>query len=142
MQVHKKRFPHRELPVPTWFDPGAAANWTYRPDAQRLMRAAADHRRAHGIRASAADRQNLHLLLIDVQKDFCFPEGTLFVGGRSGTGAIDDSRRLAEFIYRNLGSLTNITTTMDPLCPSDLFSRVLGRSTRGSADSPPRDPNR
>src|SRR5690606_7128882 len=47
------------------------------------------------------------------QKDFCFPEGSLYVAGRSGTGAIDDNRRLAEFVYRNLGAITDITTTMD-----------------------------
>jgi len=121
MQVHTSKTPHRELPLPTWFDPSRAGDWNYRPDAARLLTAAADHRRAHGVRASAADRLNLHLLLIDVQKDFCFPEGTLFVGGRSGTGAIDDSRRLAEFIYRNLGVLTNITTTMDSHFAHQIF---------------------
>ena len=31
----------------------------------------------------------------------------------AGRGAIDDTRRIAEFIYRNLGALTDITTTMD-----------------------------
>jgi nicotinamidase-related amidase len=55
----------------------------------------------------------VHLLLIDVQKDFCHPEGTLYVGGRSGTGAVDDSRRTGEFIQRNLDVLTDITTTLD-----------------------------
>jgi nicotinamidase-related amidase len=52
-------------------------------------------------------------LLIDVQKDFCFPEGSLYVAGRSGRGAIDDNRRIAEFVYRNLSSLTTVTTTLD-----------------------------
>ncbi len=56
-------------------------------------------------------QHNVHLLLIDVQKDFCFPEGSLYVAGRSGRGAIDDSRRIAEFVYRNLGAITDITTT-------------------------------
>ena len=54
-----------------------------------------------------------HLLLVDLQKDFCLPEGALFVGGRSGAGAIDDTRRTAEFIYRNLARLKRITVTMD-----------------------------
>jgi nicotinamidase-related amidase len=64
-------------------------------------------------RPAGSDRHNLHLLLIDVQKDFCFPEGALYVAGRSGTGAVDDSRRIAEFIYRNLAAITNITVTLD-----------------------------
>jgi nicotinamidase-related amidase len=63
----------------------------------------------------------VHLLLIDVQKDFCFPEGTLYVAGRSGTGAVDDSRRIAEFIYRNLAVLTEVTTTMDTHLAYQIF---------------------
>lgn len=121
MQVHQNRNSHHPLPLPAWYRPDAAADWSYRADAQALMEHAATHRKAHNVRAAAADRHNLHLLLIDVQKDFCFPEGTLFVGGRSGTGAIDDSRRLAEFIYRNLGSITNITTTMDTHFAHQIF---------------------
>jgi nicotinamidase-related amidase len=70
-------------------------------------------RRAHDITPASATDFNLHLLIIDAQKDFCFPQGTLYVGSRSGTGAIEDNRRLAEFIYRNLGVITHITTTMD-----------------------------
>lgn len=42
------------------------------------------------------------LLLIDVQNTFCIPSFELFVGGQSGTGAVEDNRRLCEFIYRNL----------------------------------------
>jgi nicotinamidase-related amidase len=64
---------------------------------------------------------NVHLLLIDVQKDFCHPEGALFVAGRSGRGAVDDSRRIAEFIYKNLDALTAITTTMDTHFSHQIF---------------------
>jgi len=103
----------RELPVPSFFDPSQAERFAYAPDAQRLAKEADRWRATYGIEPSGADAKNVHLLLIDVQKDFCFPEGALYVGGRSGRGAIEDSRRLAEFIYRNLGSITNVTTTMD-----------------------------
>jgi len=101
------------LPTPPFFDPGNAERMEYAPDQLRLFGAAADWRRAHGIAAAATDRRNVHLLLIDVQKDFCFPGGSLYVAGRSGRGALDDSRRLAEFVYRNLGVLTHLTATMD-----------------------------
>jgi nicotinamidase-related amidase len=79
----------------------------------RLFTEASAWRRAHRIAPAASDRRNVHLLLIDLQKDFCFPEGTLYVGGRSGRGALEDSRRIAEFVYRNLDVLTNVTTTLD-----------------------------
>jgi nicotinamidase-related amidase len=101
------------LPLPAVFDPRNAEVYDYAPDQQRLFADAAAWRRAHGITAAAADKQNVHLLLIDVQKDFCFPRGSLYVGGRSGRGALDDSRRIAEFVYRNMNVLTHVTTTMD-----------------------------
>ena len=109
------------LPLPSWFDPRRAADYGYRPDAAALATAAAAWRKQHKIRASAGDETRVHLLLIDVQKDFCFPEGTLYVAGRSGTGAIDDSRRIAELIYRELGAITEITTTMDTHLAYQIF---------------------
>ena len=109
------------LPIPAFFDGKRAADYAYRPDAAMLMSNAVDWRAQHAIRPSAADETRIHLLLIDVQKDFCFPEGTLYVAGRSGTGAIDDSRRIAEFVYRNLGALTDVTTTMDTHLAYQIF---------------------
>ncbi len=107
--------------LPTFYDPKHAAEFSYRPDQGALFAAAAEWRVQHGIRPSGTDRTRIHLLLIDVQKDFCFPDGTLYVGGRSGTGAIDDSARLAEFIYGNLGAITDITCTMDTHFPYQIF---------------------
>lgn len=101
------------LPTPSFYDPRNAERRAYAPDQLRLLREAAEWRRAHALRPAASDRRSLHLLLIDVQKDFCFPEGSLYVAGRSGRGALDDNRRTAEFLYRNLDVLTHVTTTMD-----------------------------
>jgi nicotinamidase-related amidase len=103
----------RQLPIPTLYDAKNAERWSYHPNQEAVMTAAVDWRKAHGIKAAASDRASVHLLLIDVQKDFCFPQGSLFVGGRSGRGAVDDSARIAELVYRNLDAITDITTTMD-----------------------------
>jgi nicotinamidase-related amidase len=111
----------RPLPIPSFFDPRRAADWGYRPDAAALATAAGAWRKQHAVKPSAADENRVHLLLIDVQKDFCFPEGTLYVAGRSGTGAIDDSRRIAELVYRNLGVITEITATMDTHLAYQIF---------------------
>ncbi len=102
-----------ELPLPSFYDPKSAERWGYAPDQEAVFAAAAAYRKAHSLKPASSDKEHVHLLLIDVQKDFCFPQGSLYVAGRSGRGAIDDSRRLAEFVYRNLGAITNITTTMD-----------------------------
>ncbi|MBI5209655.1 MAG: nicotinamidase [Elusimicrobia bacterium] len=99
--------------LPAFYDPAHAGSWDYAPDQARLFTAAAQWRKEHDVPPAASDRFAVHLLLIDAQKDFCFPKGTLYVAGRSGQGAVDDSRRIAEFVYRNLPHLTSITTTMD-----------------------------
>ncbi len=109
------------LPLPPLFEPARAADYGYRPDAAALATAAGAWRAQHAIRPAAADETRVHVLLIDVQKDFCFPEGTLYVAGRSGRGAIDDSRRIAELIYRNLGAITEITTTLDTHLAYQIF---------------------
>jgi nicotinamidase-related amidase len=100
------------LTLPSFYDPAQAADWAYRPDQQAVFEAAELYRRQYNITPAGSDRFRLQLL-IDVQKDFCFPEGSLYVAGRAGDGAIKDNQRLAEFIYRNLGVITDITTTMD-----------------------------
>jgi nicotinamidase-related amidase len=110
-----------ELPVPDFYAPENAARWSYRPDAAALFARADAWRREHGIRPAGTDRARVHLLLVDFQKDFCFPEGTLYVGGRSGRGAIDDSDRIARFLYRNLGLVTEVTSTLDTHYPFQIF---------------------
>ncbi|MBP9202901.1 MAG: nicotinamidase [Kofleriaceae bacterium] len=111
----------KPLPLPPLFDARHAADSGYRPDAAAVAAEAATWRRAHGLRPSAVDDLRLHLLLIDVQKDFCFPDGSLYVAGRSGTGAVDDSRRIAQTIYTNLDVITDITTTMDTHVAYQIF---------------------
>lgn len=119
---HALTVPSRSpLPLPEFFDPDAAASWSHRADHLAL----ADHAREwvarHQIRPAAGDSREVHLVLIDVQKDFCLGEGALYVAGRSGTGAIDDSRRIARFIYQNLNLLTRITATLDSHFSHQIF---------------------
>src|SRR5262245_55081911 len=109
------------LPLPTFYDAGSASDWGYRPELGGLLDEAGRWRRLHDLRPSGSDKTRIHLLLIDVQKDFCFPQGTLYVGGRSGRGAIDDSDRIARFIYANLGLITDVTCTMDTHFPFQIF---------------------
>ena len=111
-----------ELDIPSFYDPENARRWSYRPDAQALFEEAGRWRARHAVPASGTDRRKIHLLLVDLQKDFCFPEGSLYVGGRSGRGAMDDNDRIARFVYRNLARLTEITCTLDTHYPFQIFS--------------------
>lgn len=110
-----------EIPVPDFYDPANAARWEYRPDQQALFEAAIRWRAQHGITPASQDAYRVHLLLIDLQKDFCFPEGSLYVGGRTGRGALEDNDRAVRFIYRNLRSLTEVSCTMDTHFPHQIF---------------------
>lgn len=102
-----------ELPLPPHFDPGNAAKWDHRANEQALFDLANTWRDEHGVGPASSAPLDIHLLMVDMQKSFCLPQGTLYVGGRSGTGAVDDSARLASFIYRNARNLKGITATMD-----------------------------
>ena len=103
----------KELPLPPWYDPKKVENWARLVKYQDLFQSARAFGETHSIGSAALDRLKIALLPIDVQNTFCYPDFELFVRGLSGTGAMDDSRRLAEFIYRNLRHLTSIHPTMD-----------------------------
>jgi nicotinamidase-related amidase len=103
----------KTLPLPPFYKARNAELFEYRPDQGMLFEQASAWRARHDVRPAGGDKAKIHLLLIDVQKDFCFPQGSLYVGGRSGRGAMEDNDRIAQFIYRNLGYLTDITATMD-----------------------------
>lgn len=75
----------------------------------------------HNIQPSANDRKKIFLLGIDQQITFCQPNAQLYVGGRNGRGAIEDSDRVCQFIYRNLDVLTKIVSTMDTHFPFQIF---------------------
>jgi nicotinamidase-related amidase len=100
------------LPTPEFFVPARTGDVWRVPYQQRAADAKAWAKR-FAIVPAAEDQRRLCLLLIDVQNTFCIPEFELFVGGRSGMGAVEDNARLCEFIYRNLGRLTTIAATLD-----------------------------
>jgi nicotinamidase-related amidase len=75
-------------------------------------------------------------MLIDLQNTFCIPGFELFVGGRSGMGAIDDNRRLCAFIYRNLHLITQICPTMDTHQAFQIFHSIFLVNDRGEHPQP------
>jgi nicotinamidase-related amidase len=114
----------RQLPIPPHFDPSRVGEIWKVPYEERAREAEA-WAHEHGIAPAAEDRLRVCLVAVDVQNTFCLPEFELFVGGRSGTGAVDDNRRLCEFVYRNLGSITEIVPTLDTHRPLQIFHAVF-----------------
>ena len=62
-----------ELPVPPFYRREAASQFAYRPKPAQILERAEPWRRAHGIRAAGHDERRIVLLIIDAQRDFCFP---------------------------------------------------------------------
>src|SRR5688572_9944492 len=102
----------RELPLPAHFEPSRVGE-VWRVPYEERAREAPVWAEKHGVAPATQDSFRLCLLAVDVQNTFCIPGFELFVGGRSGTGAVDDNRRLCEFIYRNLETITEILPSLD-----------------------------
>lgn len=118
--------------APSFFDPANAGKWDYRPNQAQVLDEAMQWHAGGKVKSAALDRKKVHFLGIDIQKDFCLKEGTLYVGGQSGEGAIQDSARTAGFIYQNLPILTNVTLTLDTHRPFQIFSRAFWQKEDGS----------
>lgn len=106
----------RELLLPPHFSPDNCLNADYaHPDTRVLMDAALVWREMNKLTPVGNDEVVINVTAIDNQRDFVFPPpfGTLFVGGRSGTGAMDDQRRAMEFMYKYMGIITEINNTLD-----------------------------
>jgi nicotinamidase-related amidase len=123
------------LPLPEFYDP-LQVGTVYRVPYAEISTRALAYRLAHGIQPASADRQKTWLLLVDVQNTFCIPGFELYVGGRSGSGAVDDNRRLCEFIYRHLGAITQISATLDTHSALQIFHPLFFVDAAGDHPAP------
>jgi nicotinamidase-related amidase len=125
----------RELPLPAHFDPGRVGE-VWRVPYEDRAREAAEWAEEHDIRPAAEDSFRLCLLAVDVQNTFCIPDFELFVAGRSGTGAVDDNHRLCEFVYRNLGTITQVFPSLDTHHAMQVFHAVWLVDEQGEHPAP------
>lgn len=124
-----------QLPLPPHFDESKVGS-VWKVQYEDRLKDAKSWIEQHGIPPASDDRDTVCLILIDVQNTFCTPEFELYVGGRSGTGAVDDNKRLCEFMYRNLGSITNITATLDTHHPIQVFHSLFLIDDNGNHPDP------
>src|SRR4029450_4502160 len=112
-----------ELPLPPHFEPSRVGE-VWRVPYEDRAREAEAWARQHGMAPGAGDSDSLCLLAVYVQNTFCIPDFELFVAGRSGTGAVDDNRRLCEFVYRNLGEITQVFPSLDTHHAMQVFHAI------------------
>ena len=123
------------LPIPVFFDPGRLDQvWSVAYEDR--ARDAKEWALRHGLQPASTAGTKIWLLLVDVQNTFCIPGFELYVAGRSGKGAVDDNRRLCEFIYRNLGIITQITATMDTHQALQIFHAIFLVDEQGEHPAP------
>jgi nicotinamidase-related amidase len=125
-----------ELPLPPHYNPKNVVNDTRWIDYAALQQSALDWRRRQNLKAAATDGTKVGVLAIDVQNTFCHPKGELYVAGDSGTGAVDDSVRLVEFLYRNLGIITEVNCTLDTHRAYAVFHSSFLVNDRGGHPAP------
>lgn len=123
------------LPIPQHFDPRQVGEVWRVPYQERAVEATAWAKR-YGLQSAATDQRRICLLAVDVQNTFCIPGFELFVGGQSGIGAVKDNIRLCQFIYRNLGSLTEIVPTLDTHTAMQIFHPIFWVDRNGEHPAP------
>lgn len=125
----------KELPIPPHFNPDKVGD-VWRIPYQERAKEAEKWAKQNKIKPAASDRFRICLLPVDVQNTFCIPGFELYVGGHSGTGAVDDNRRLSEFIYRNLNVITEICPTMDTHQAIQIFHSIFFVNDKGEHPAP------
>jgi len=126
---------HRALAIPPHFNADKVGE-VWRVPYQELAEAAARWAQVHHIQPAAQDRFKICLVAVDVQNTFCIPGFELYVGGRSGTGAVEDNRRLCTFIYRNLDVITQICPTLDTHQAMQIFHAIYLINDQGEHPPP------
>jgi len=85
----------------------------------------------HGIKPSGADRFRIAAFGIDVQVGFCTPGASLFV-----PGAVEDTQRTVEWLYRNLDKMTSLFFSMDTHRMFQIFHPAWWVDAKGKHPAP------
>jgi nicotinamidase-related amidase len=123
------------LPLPPFLEPDASAR-VYRVAYQERAEQARLWAAGHALRPAREDARRTALLLIDMQNTFCLPEFELFVAGRSGRGAVEDTQRVCAFLYRNLDSVSEVIVTLDTHTAAQIFHPLFWVDAAGSHPAP------
>lgn len=84
-----------------------------------------------GVPPSSEDKKKIILLLVDAQVDFVHEDGALSV-----PGAIPDTQRTIEWLFRNLEQVTTVAASLDSHYPLQIFSTAWWLDKYGSHPKP------
>src|SRR5262245_57229372 len=95
------------MPLPVFYDKSRVSE-TYVERAALVAEAAEEYRKRHQVAPSAQDKMRILAFGIDCQVGFCTPGASLFV-----PGAVEDTQRTIEWIFRNVDKITSLAFSMD-----------------------------
>ncbi len=123
------------LNIPPHYDSSKTGK-VWRVEYEMLAQNALKWSKQNDIIPSSEDKFKVCLLAVDMQNTFCTPGFELFVAGRSGSGAVEDTKRMCEFIYLNLNIITEIIPTMDTHQPLQIFHSIFLVNEKGEHPAP------
>lgn len=114
------------MDIPSFYDPNAVGtHYTARTNT------VIDTGHALGLQPADQDTTRIALLLVDMQVDFVHEDGALSV-----PGAVDDTRRIIEWMYKHVDQLTTIIASLDSHIPLQIFSPAWWIDTNGKHPQP------
>lgn len=116
--------------LPKHFD-ASKKDQVFRVDYTSLAQDAKLYKQSEGISNAATDKFKIALMNIDVQNTFCMPDFELPV-----QGAVEDSLRLTEFIYKNIGRITKVFNTLDTHTDMQIFHPSFFLDKQGNTPTP------
>ena len=99
------------MTYPEFYDPDQAGT-LYRPD----ISAATEAGRTLELPSIEEDDPSILLLLVDAQVDFVHEDGSLHV-----PGAVEDTQRTIEWIFRHVSDVSHIAASLDTHTPMQIF---------------------
>jgi len=114
------------MPFPSFYDPKQVGK-LYTPNTNAAVQAG----KAAGLRPAADDTTRTALLLIDAQVDFIHEDGSLSV-----PGAVEDTQRIIEWMFDNVGDITKIIASLDSHLPIQIFSPAWWVDGNGNHPEP------
>lgn len=123
------------LPTPPHFNPEKISEMWAVPYQALAVKAEKWAKDQH-LQPANLDKKRIVLKLVDCQNVFCLPNYELFVAGQSGRGAVEDSKRICEFIYRYLGNITQIVATLDTHTAMQIFHPLFWINSESNHPEP------
>jgi nicotinamidase-related amidase len=125
----------RELPVPDFYDPAMTSQIWQVPYSKRIAEGE-EWAEEYCISDFTSTNPELTLLMIDVQNTFCIPHTEQWGGELYVPGAEADTRRLCEFIYKNVSNISQTVVTLDTHKFIHIFHPIFWVNEKGEHPAP------